>query len=158
MASSDYGGNAPKRINPTSGQAGRALEIHPQGSADNMNNSTLRFCSGNSGNIQRRIIRHLLEMIDSGLDHMSPPDRLKLTGTTAIRGAAHPYLNPLDAISTLRRLNGHDCILTIPLPELRISEHGRAPGCYSISPSFRQKWREALQRPQHATGAGEVQP
>ena len=116
-----------------------------------------RFCSGNSGNVQRRIIRHLLAMIDAGLDNMSAEDRLVRTGTTAIREITRPCLNPLDAVSTLRRLNGHDCILTIPLPELRISEHGRAPGCYSISPSFRQKWREALQRPQHATGAGEVQ-
>ena len=120
--------------------------------------NTLRFCAGNPGNVQRRIIRHILCAIDAGLDKMSAEDQLKLTGTTAIREATRPCLNPLDAILTLRRLNGHDCILTIPLPELRISEHGRPPGCYSISPSFRQKWREALQRPQHATGAGEVQP
>lgn len=141
----------PKRINPTSGQTGRALEIHPQGSADNMNNSTLRFCSGNSGNVQRRIIRHILCAIDAGLDHMSAQDRLKWTGTDAIREVTRPALNPLDYILTLRRLNGHDCIVTIPLPELRISEHGRAPGCYSISPSLRQAWREALRDTQHAT-------
>ena len=138
----------PKRINPTSGQTGRALEIHPQGSADNMNDSTLRFCSGNSGNIQRRIIRHVLCAIDAGLDHMSPQDRLKWTGTDAIREVTRPHLNPLDAVSALRRLNGHDCILTIPLTELRISEHGRAPGCYSIPASIRQAWRAALQKPQ----------
>ena len=113
--------------------------------------NTLRFCAGNSGNIQRRIIRHILCAIDAGLDNMSAQDRLKLTGTSAIREVTRPALNPLDAISTLRRLNGHDCILTIPLPELRTGEHGRAPGCYSISLSFRQKWREALQNPQHAT-------
>ena len=110
-----------------------------------------RFCSGNSGNVQRRIIRHLLAMIDAGLDNMSAEDRLKWTGTDAIREATRPYLNPLDAISTLRRLNGHDCILTIPLPELRISEHGRAPGHYSISPSLRRAWRESLRDTQHAT-------
>ena len=120
--------------------------------------NALRFCSGNSGNIQRRIIRHILSAIDAGLDNMSAQDRLKLTGTTAIREATRPCLNPLDAISTLRRLNGHDCILTIPLPELRISEHGRAPGHYSISPSLRQAWRESLRDTQHATGAGEAQP
>ena len=120
--------------------------------------NALRFSSGNSGNIQRRIIRHILRAIDDGLAHMPAQDQLMRTGTTAIREATRPCLNPLDAISTLRRLNGHDCILTIPLPELRISEHGRAPGYYSISPSLRQAWREALRDTQHATGAGEVQP
>lgn len=120
--------------------------------------SALRFCSGNSGNVQRRIIRHLLAMIDNGLDCLPALDRLEATGTDAIRTVARPYLNPLDAISTLRRLNGHDCILTIQLPELRISEHGRAPGCYSIPPSLRQAWRESLRDTQHATGAGEAQP
>lgn len=108
--------------------------------------NALRFCSGNSGNVQRRIVRHILCAIDAGLDNMSAQDRLKWTGTDAIREVTRPALNPLDYISTLRRLNGHDCILTIPLPELRTSEHGRAPGCYSISLSFRQAWREALQK------------
>ena len=108
--------------------------------------NALRFSSGNSGNVQRRIIRHLLAMIDAGLDNMSPQDRLKLAGTDKIREVTRPALNPLDYISTLRRLNGHDCISTIPLPELRISEHGRAPGHYSISPSLRLAWREALQK------------
>ena len=113
--------------------------------------NALRFCSGNSGNVQRRIIRHILRAIDVGLDHMPAQDQMRWTGTSAIREITRPYLNPLDAVSTLRRLNGHDCILSIPLPELRISEHGRAPGCYSISPSLRQAWREALRDTQHAT-------
>ena len=155
MNQPNNGSNSQKRESPTANWANSG---NPQGSADNMNNSTLRFCSGNSGNVQRRIIRHILRAIDAGLDNMSAQDQMKWTGTTAIREATRPYLNPLDGISTLRRLNGHDCILTIQLPELRISEHGRAPGCYSISPSLRQAWREALQKPQHATGAGEVQP
>ena len=120
--------------------------------------SALRFSSGNSGNVQRRIIRHLLAMIDNGLDCLPALDRLEATGTDAIRTVARPYLNPLDAVSALRRLNGHDCILTIPLPELRISEHGRAPGHYTLPFNTRQAWREALQKPQHATGAGEAQP
>ena len=120
--------------------------------------NTLRFCSGNSGGVQRRIIRHILCAIDAGLDRMSPQDRLKWAGTDAIREVTRPHLNPLDAVSALRRLNGHDCISTIPLPELRISEHGRAPGHYTLPFNTRQAWREALQKPQHATGAGEVQP
>lgn len=137
------GGYPPKRESPTANWANSG---NPQSGADNMNNSTLRFCAGNSGNVQRRIIRHILCAIDAGLDNMSAQDQMKWTGTTAIREATRPYLNPLDAISTLRRLNGHDCISTIPLPELRISEHGRAPGYYTISPSLRRAWREALQK------------
>ena len=119
--------------------------------------NALRFCAGNPGNIQRRIIRHILRAIDAGLDHMPAQDRLMRTGTTAIREATRPCLNPLDAVSALRRLNGHDCILTIPLPELRISEHGRAPGHYTLPANTRAAWREALKKPQHATGAGEAQ-
>lgn len=118
----------------------------------------LRFSSGNSGNVQRRIIRHLLAMIDGGLDYMPPLDRLDVAGTDAIRGVCAPRKNPMEYIRQLRAINGKDSVLSIPVEQARIGRVGSAPIYYSIPANTRKAWREALQKPQHATVAGEVQP
>lgn len=119
--------------------------------------NALRFCSGNSGNIQRRIIRHLLAMIDGGLDYMPPLDRLDVAGTDSIRSVCAPRKNPMEYIRQLRAINGKDSVLSIPVEQARIGRVGSAPIYYSIPTNTRQAWREALQKPQHATGAGEAQ-
>lgn len=119
--------------------------------------NTLRFCSGNSGNVQRRIIRHLLAMIDGGLDHLSPQDRLEVAGTDSVRSVCAPRKNPMEYIRQLRAINGRDCILSVPVDAARISKVGRAPTYYMLPFNTRSAWRSALQKPQHATGAGEAQ-
>ena len=153
MIRKSVGGNSQKRESPTANWANSG---NPQSGADNMDNSTLRFCSGNSGIIQRKIIRHLLAICDP-LDHASNTDRLEMAGTDAIRTVCQPWKNPMEYVSQLRAINGRDCLLSIPVEESRNGTHGTKPVYYWLPVATRQLWREALQKPQQA-GAGEVQP
>ena len=152
MIQATGGGHPPKRENPTSGQAGRALENHPQSGADIMKHSTFRFSSGNSGIIQRKIIRHLLAISDL-LDHANNADRLELAGTDSIRTICAPRKNPMEYISRLRAINGKDCILSVPVDAARIGRGGSVPVYYLLPVNTRCLWREALA----ATSAGKVQ-
>lgn len=57
----------------------------------------------------------------------------------------------------LRAINGKDCILSVPVEQARIGRGWQSPIYYCLPVTTRQAWREALQKPQHVTGAGKVQ-
>ncbi|WP_287600598.1 hypothetical protein [Thiothrix sp.] len=123
----------------------KADPITEPASSSELNNTAFRFNSGNAGAVQKKIIRHLLAMHDGGLDSLPPLERIARAGTNAIRLVCKPSLNPLDYICRLRRLNGAECLLTIPVEAARISNHGNIPAYYHLPVNTRQAWREALQ-------------
>jgi hypothetical protein len=104
----------------------------------------LKFCTGNAGRVQKKIIRHLLALVDGGFDRLTEPEKLQKAGTDAIRLVAEPFLNPLEYISQLRKLNVDDCILSVPVDGERKDKHGRAPAYYLIPGKYRWAWRIAL--------------
>lgn len=112
---------------------------------EHANNSTpcFKFCSGNSGIVQRRVISYLLALHDGGLDSLSPEARLEMVGTDAIRKLSMPHLNPLEYISQLRRLNGDGCLSTVRV--MLGKNRGSAPAYYHIPENIRGAWRTALQ-------------
>lgn len=109
------------------------------------NNTSFKFCSGNAGIIQRRIIRYLLDLVENqGFDRLPQADKLALAGTDGIRQLAQPFKNPLEYVSQLRALNGSDCLLSIDAESVRLSGRGKSPTYYYVPVSYRQKWRSAL--------------
>ena len=125
---------------------------------EHANNSTpcFKFCSGNSGAIQRKIIRHLLAMIDGGFDNCEPLKRLEISGTDAIRALCAPHKNPMEYISQLRAINGKDCILSVPVKQASIGNGWQSPIYYFLPVVIRQAWREALQKPQHVASVSKA--
>lgn len=110
------------------------------------NNTSFRFCSGNAGIIQRRIILCLLDLIDNqGFEQLPQADKLALAGTDAIRKLAQPFKNPLEYISQLRALNGDGCLWSMDANSERLSHYGRSPAYYYIPLYCRKTWRDALQ-------------
>lgn len=150
METFDYGGNPQKRENPAGNRVFSENTVS-ESITSVSEHSTFRFSNGNAGIVQKKIIRHILAVIDGGFDNLSDAEKLKIAGMNAIRAVTEPYGNPQHHISSLRAINGADSILTIRVKSMRMGEHGQAPGYYWLPPATRQKWREALL-------ASEVQP
>ena len=125
-----------KKTDPTTGSALVNAKVD--------NNTSFKFCSGNAGIVQQRIVCYLLDLVENqGFDRLPQADKLALAGTDGIRQLAHPFKNPLEYVSQLRALNGSDCLLSIDAESVRLSGRGKSPTYYYIPVSHRQKWRSA---------------
>lgn len=119
---------------------------------DPCNSNIYRFSSCNAGIVQRKIINHLLMLLETGFERLPAMERLALAGTDAIRKVCAPYKNPMEHISRLRALNGKACILTIQVEAARTGKSGKSPGYYFIPMEIRQTWRYAVRRPKLVNG------
>ena len=134
---------AQKCKSPASGRTGKASMVSTAANSQDCSTS-FKFCAGNAGIIQRRIIRYLLDLVENqGFDRLPQADKLALAGTDGIRQLAQPFKNPLEYISKLRALNGKDCIWSVSAELMKLSNYGSSPTYYYIPVSHRQKWRSA---------------